>query len=151
MLTQTKYFGEIEYDTDDVLQFDTGLFGFEEEQCFLLLPFAESNASLLCLQSLATPGLAFVLMDPFSLTPHYTPLLQAEELTTLSVTQSEDLCYYVLCVVGHPVSTSTINLKCPVVLNPETRHCMQVILEGDTYHMRHPLSEFGTEGAESVC
>ena len=45
----------------------------------------------------------------------------------------------------NPVSSSTVNLQCPVVVNDRTRQCMQVILEGDQYGMRHPLSEFQTE------
>ena len=40
MKTNTKYFGEIEYDEEAVLIFPKGLFGFEEEQRFLLLPKA---------------------------------------------------------------------------------------------------------------
>ena len=40
---QTKYFGEIEYADKDVVRFPDGLFGFEEEQAFLLLPFDGSG------------------------------------------------------------------------------------------------------------
>ena len=35
----TKYFGRIEYAEEDVLEFPNGLFGFEAEKRFLLLPF----------------------------------------------------------------------------------------------------------------
>ena len=35
----TKYFGEIEYAQADVFHFSKGLFAFEEEKEFLLLPF----------------------------------------------------------------------------------------------------------------
>ena len=53
-----------------------------------------------------------------------------------------------LCVVKKPVSDSTVNLKCPVAIHPETRAARQVILETDAYEMRHPLAEFGPkEGA----
>ena len=40
MKTETKYFGEIEYEATDVLHFAKGIFAFEEEKRFLLLPFA---------------------------------------------------------------------------------------------------------------
>ena len=47
-----------------------------------------------------------------------------------------------------PVSESTVNLKCPVAVHPETRVAQQVILETDRYEMRHLLSQFGPrEGA----
>lgn len=151
MKTETKYFGEIEYEATDVLHFPKGIFAFEDEKQFLLLPFADSDGTLLCLQSLATPGLAFVLMNPFSLCGAYAPELQADELAELGVDDSHQLCYYVMCVVKSPVADSTLNLKCPVVINDETRQAMQVILEGDGYGMRHLLSEFAVAEGEEKC
>lgn len=148
MKTDTKYFGEISYDPEDVLTFPKGLYGFEEEQSFLLLPFA-GNGALFSLQSLRTPQLAFVMMDPFSLDGSYAPVLQAEELATLGVEKSEDLYYYVMCVVREPVTESTVNLRCPVAINDDGTG-MQVILEDEGYHMRHLLSEFGERG-EAPC
>lgn len=145
MKLSTKYFGEIDCQEEDILRFPKGLFAFEEETEFLLLPFSGSDGTLLCLQSRQTPQLAFVAMNPFSLDGSYTPVLQPEELQELGVSDSTELCYYVLCVVKNPVSSSTVNLQCPVVVNDRTRQCMQVILEGDQYGMRHPLSEFQTE------
>ena len=68
---------------------------------------------------------------------------------SLSVTKkmmdSQELGFYVLCVVKKPVSESTVNLKCPIAVHPETRAARQVILETDAYEMRHPLAQFGRE------
>jgi len=139
---RTKYFGEIDYERDDVLSFPAGLFGFEEEKQFLLLPFSGSADTMLCFQSVQTPALAFVSMNPFALLPDYEPVLQSHELAELSVGDSQDLAFYVLCVVKNPVADSTVNLKCPVAINPDTRVARQVILDTDRYEMRHPLAEF---------
>ena len=98
MKVQSKYFGEIDCEKEDILTFPAGLFGFEEEREFLLLPLEGSAATLLCFQSLQTPALAFVAMDPFALNPDYAPVLQAPELKALGVTESQALGYYVLCV-----------------------------------------------------
>ena len=148
MKLQSKYFGEIEYLDEDVISFPAGLFGFEDEHQFLLLPFEGSAGTLLCFQSIQTPALAFVAMDPFALMPDYTPVLQPNELKDLGVSDSQELGFYVLCVVKTPVSDSTVNLKCPVAIHPETRVARQVILEADAYEMRHPLDQFGSrEGA----
>ena len=145
MKLQTKYFGEIDYVEDDILTFPSGLFGFEEEHQFLLLPFDGSVGTLLCFQSVQTPALAFVAMDPFSLLPDYTPVLQPHELKELGVADSQELAFYVLCVVKKPVADSTVNLKCPVAIHPDSRVARQVILDADAYEMRHPLAQFGTE------
>lgn len=145
MKLQTKYFGEIEYEAEDAVTFNLGPFGFEEEHEFLILPFDGSAGSLLCFQSTRTPALAFVAMNPFSLLPDYAPVLQPQELKELGVVDSQELAFYVLCVVKKPVSESTVNLKCPVAIHPETRKARQVILETDAYEMRHPLAQFGSE------
>ena len=151
MLLQTKYFGRVECPEDHLLRFEKGLFGFEEEKEFFLLPFQGGDGSLLCFQSAAAPQLAFVAMNPFSLKHDYAPVLTAEELRELGVERSEELCFYALCVVRSPVGESTVNLRCPIAVNDRTGKAMQVILETGDYHMRHPLSEFNTGKGEGSC
>ena len=148
MKTQTKYFGEMDYTEGDLLTFPKGLFGFEEETSFLLLAFSEEG-TLFSLQSIRDPELAFTLMHPFSLAPDYAPVLPKEELKALGVAASEDLYYYVTCTVKEPAGESTINMKCPLAINPDTRTGVQVILDDDKWEMRHKLSEFaaGKDGA----
>ncbi len=153
MKTETKYFGQIEYDADDVISFiGEGLFGFEDEREFLLIPF-EGNGTLFCLQSVKTPGLAFVAVEPLSLDPGYDPVLQPEELRAMGVEESGELAYYSLCAVKSPVAGSTVNLRCPVVINGETRKAMQAILEDGRYGMRHLLSDIRRqeEQEETPC
>lgn len=149
MKTKTRYFGEIDYTRDEVIEFPRGLFGFEEERKFLLLPFSDAG-TLFSLQSVKTPGLAFTLMHPFSLHVGYAPVLQEEELKTLCSEKSEDLYYYVMCTVKEPVTECTVNMKCPLAINPDTRCGMQVILEDDAWEMRHKLSEFGRQ-EDATC
>ena len=57
MRLRTKYFGEIECAEEEVIRFPEGLFGFEEETEFFLLPFEGGEGSLLCFQSAGIPGL----------------------------------------------------------------------------------------------
>ena len=151
MLLQTKYFGQLDCPAEQALHFPKGLFGFEEEKEFYLLPFEGSGGSLLCFQSAAAPQLAFVAMNPFHLKPDYTPVLAGDELHMLGVERSEDLCFYTLCVVRNPVADSTVNLRCPVAVNDHTHQALQVILETEEYQMHHPLSEFGNRGGEAPC
>lgn len=151
MKLKTKYFGEIECEQEDLINFPVGLFGFDEEHQFVIMPFEGSGGTLLCLQSTVTPTLAFVVMDPFALKPDYEPRLQPSELKELGVEKEEELCFYVLCVVKHPVGDSTINLKCPVAINVHTAMARQIILETDEYDMRHLLSELGSKEEAAKC
>ena len=147
----SKYFGEIEYESGDVIHFEAGLFGFEEERDFLLMPFEGGGGSMLCLQSVRTPALAFVVLDPFTLKPDYAPELERGELKAFGVKEAGELGFYVLCAVKNPVSESTVNLKCPVVIHPGTREARQVIMEIEGYGMRHPLAEFGPREEAATC
>lgn len=151
MLLKTKYFGAVDCPDEERVHFAAGLFGFEEEKDFYLLPFEGSGGSLLCFQSAATPALAFVAVNPFSFKPDYAPQLAAAELEELGVERSEDLCFYALCVVREPVGESTVNLRCPVALNDRAREAVQVILETEQYLMHHPLTEFERGGEAQVC
>ena len=147
MKLQTKYFGEIEYEAEEEVRFPSGIFGFEDERRFLLLPFEGSHGTMLCLQSMKTPALAPVVLDPFSLMPEYAPELREAELKQFGVRDAGELGFYVLCAVKNPPSESTVNLRCPVVVHPKTREARQIIME--CYEMRHPLAEFG-RGEEAV-
>ena len=152
MLLQTKYFGPLDCPEEQILHFPKGLFGFEEEKRFFLLPFQGGGGSLLCFQSADTPALAFAAMNPFFLKPDYKPVLTGEELQALGVERSEELCFYALCVARNPAAESTVNLRCPVVINDRTRQAMQVILDTEEYRMHHLLSEFARKrGEEGIC
>ena len=83
--------------------------------------------------------------------PHYTPVLRKTELELFAVEDTGALCFYVLCAVKNPVAASTVNLKCPVVINPGTNEARQIIMETEAYDMRHPLADFGRGEEGATC
>ena len=151
MLYQTKYFGEVEADESEVFHFPSGLPGFEEEHSFLIIPFDGSDGTLFSLQSTVTPGLSFVVMDPYSLTADYEPVLTDADLHPFDEARWDKLSYCVLCCVKEPVSESTVNLKCPIVIDLEAKIAHQVIMDSDKYGMRHLLTEFSNREGSSSC
>ena len=151
MELNTRLFGKIEYMAEDIISFPNGIPSFEEEHEFLLLPIEGGEGALLCLQSVATPTLSFILMNPFSLDRSYAPVLRDAERKILQVERDQDLCFHVLCAMKRPLSDSTINMKCPIAVNPDERIALQVILDTDDYHMRHPLSQFITDKEAAPC
>ncbi len=146
MRIQTKYFGEVELAESDILSFPEGIFGFEDEKKFVLLPFSSEDECLLCLQSIQTPSLAFTAINPFFFWPDYRPQPSQQDLQRLGVDCGENLCYYAMCVVREPLTDTTINLRCPIAINDETRQARQVML--DRYDMRTPLPG---EGGNTSC
>lgn len=153
MNAKTKYFGEITYDPKDILLAPAGLFGFEELTKYLLIHFKENENTLLCLQSLEEEGLAFVLTSPFFVLPEYNPELSADDMKALKLTEDSDVTFYSICVIHEKLEDSTVNLRCPLVINHATRAMRQVILDDTTLSFKQPLqinrSNAGKE--ESHC
>lgn len=151
MKLQTKFFGQIEYEESQVISFPVGIPGFSDEKEFLLLPFAGGESAVLCLQSTMTSELAFIVLDPFRFNESYTPVLQESELQQLGVEKPEELYYYVLCNLRKPVSDSTVNMRCPLAINPNMLVGRQIIMDTDEYEMRYPMSEFSNQHGGAPC
>lgn len=143
MQLHTKDYGVIDYEEKDLFHFPDGLFGFSEVQHYLPLCLnEEEDSTILLLQGVENPEVAFVVINPFSLDPDYAPNLNEEELTYLGVKDAEELSYYVTCVLQADYLDNTVNLKCPLVINPENHKGMQVILEASGYEYKHTLGSF---------
>lgn len=129
------------FNEDDLITFQEGLFGFEQFKKFLPVSVEENNDAVLCLQSVEDEELSFVIMNPFFLKEDYDPQLSEADRDALGVTSDQELSYYVLCVAREPSEESTVNLKCPIAVNPDTRQARQVILDTKEYGFRHTLKE----------
>lgn len=142
MTIHTNYYGDIEYQKEDLFFFPDGLFGFSDLKYYLPLCMNEEDDAALLLQSTENPEISFVVINPLFLCPDYSPILTPEELSYLEVTDCEELSYFSICVLQNPYSESTVNLKCPLVINPITHKGLQVIMEHCPYEYRHTLSSF---------
>lgn len=146
MLTlDTRDYGTIEYEESDLIHFTDGLFGFNELKDYIPLVLDENeDNTILMLQSTENTDIAFVIINPFSLDPDYNPVLSPEELSYLGVKSENDLSYYVICALRSNHLDNTVNMKAPVVINPDKRIGMQVILNQSEYEFRKKLSSFAT-------
>lgn len=143
MTIQTDY-GMVEYSPEDLIIFSDGLFGFPKLTRYLLLRIneGEDDDSMLLMLSVEDPNVVFVLINPFFLSSDYSPVLAPEEFACLDASEDGELSYYVICVVRNDYLENTVNLKCPLVINPQTRRGIQVILENTSYSYSHKLSSF---------
>ena len=152
MKIETKYCGEITYQTDELIRFPDGLFGFEEEHDFLLIQLEDDEASPFCLQSTTHAETAFIVLDPFQLMPDYAPDLSDEDCARLGDPTGEHIALYAICVLRDPMTESTVNLRCPIAMHMETRTAFQVMLTEDNgYTFRHKLSELASAKEEPSC
>lgn len=140
MNTNTKYFGTIDYEEKDMLHIPEGLFGFEQHKDYLLIHFNDDDDSLLCLQSILEESLAFILVNPFYNRPDYQPRLSKEDMGALALSDDSSVSFYTLCVIHDKLEDSTVNLRCPIAINPVTRQARQIVLEDARYTFKHALN-----------
>ena len=135
MQYQTRDFGDITVEEEEVLTFVQPIFGFEGYTRFVLLQVPSWGEKLAWLQSLEEPTLCFVLMDPTPLASFYRPEISP---ATEELLGEGEYVAWVICTLGATGKSSTVNLKSPIVINTETREVVQVILE-QPYPLRYTL------------
>ncbi|WP_458863324.1 flagellar assembly protein FliW [Acidaminobacterium chupaoyuni] len=137
----SRDFGQIEIREEDILSFQTPLFGFEQYTKFALLHNKEIGESLAWLQSLEDPTLCFILFNPAPLAEHYRPRIPDHIKNSLGDEFSE--CW-VLCTIPQDIRQMTVNLKSPIFINLRTRRMAQIMLEQD-YPVRFSLLKGGAQ------
>ncbi|MFC0187355.1 flagellar assembly protein FliW [Fictibacillus aquaticus] len=137
MLIETKYDQQVEVKKEDIIQFDNGIPGFEDETEFVLVPFEETVFSLL--QSVHTKNLAFMTAEPFYFFPDYHFDLPDSAIKQLDITIPEDVNVLVIITATDPFVKSTVNLQGPIIINTKNNRAKQVVLNDSSYTTRHPL------------
>lgn len=135
MKVNTKAFGEVEYNENEIITFRTPILGFEDCQRFILLHDAEIGEQFAWLQSLDETDLCFVMFDPSALGTTYEPVIPVSIAHTLG---SEEFACWVLVTVAHNFAKSTVNLKSPIIISMQNLQAAQVVLE-QKYPIRFPI------------
>lgn len=135
MKLNTRDFGEIEIDEKDLITFKSPIYGFEQYKRFAFLYHKEISEHFIWLQSVEEQALCFVLVEPELVSDHYRPVLPPEMARLLG--EGDCMCW-LMASIREPFSKSTVNLKSPIVVNPERHLAAQLILEEDL-PIRYPL------------
>ena len=144
---KTKYFGEVDYRPEDIITFENGMFGFEDKKDYILINFEADKDVMVNLQSIDDENVSFVLMNPFYLQEDYEAGLLESEIRSLEIQKdTKGVLYYVVCVVKEEIKDSTVNLRSPIVINPEAQKGIQIILDNSKYNFKHPLADFSVGG-----
>ena len=140
MKYKTARFGSIDVQAKDILVFPEALYGFDQEKEFILLPLDPSIESPMeWLQSLKTPGLSFIVTDPFLFLPQYNMVLNDDEKSQLKVESTESLVIRVIVTIPRVHSEMTANLVAPLVINKKNRLAKQIVLTSAEYDTKHRL------------
>jgi flagellar assembly factor FliW len=123
-------------DTQDLLlSFPSGLVGFPELKAFRFFEPADGYP-LKFLQSVDSPDISFVCMDPAGIRPDYSVPLSDEEAQMLAIETPEEALVLTLVVIPEDPRKMTTNLAGPLVVNTRTRVGRQIILNADTYPLQ---------------
>ena len=144
MILETDAYGEVEYEEEDLITFPDGIFGFPDLKHYLLLCLTEGDDTILLMLSTDRPEIVFAIVNPVLFCNDYAPALSEAELSFLDVHDIEELSYYAICNIRGQENylQSTVNLKCPLVIDPVSRRGMQVILSDPAYGYRHRFDSF---------
>jgi len=73
--------------------------------------------------------------------PNYHPELSDDDILALNTNKDEiiNLKYMLIAVITEELENSIVNLKNPIVINPNTRHAIQAVLQNQDYPLRYPL------------
>ncbi len=140
MKLETTRFGTIDIDEKLVLEFPDGLYGFEKETRFTLLPFNPNvDSPMEWMQSILSPHLAFVITDPYLYVPDYKLKLLEEDKQKVQLTADESFLTRCIVTIPENYTEMTANLVAPVVINPQKGIGKQFVLTGMEYDTRHYL------------
>lgn len=140
MKIATKFLGEVEIGEQDILTFEHGLLGLEEERKFVLLPI-DADLPLAILQSVERPEIGFVIAYPFAFKKDYSFDISEDDLEQLHLEKEEDvLLTYSIVTMKDTFQDSTINLLAPLIINIEKKCGKQIVLQDNkSYPLRYPM------------
>lgn len=140
MTYHSSRLGPFTLQDEEILKFPEGLYGFENETRFGLLPFDPNvECPLKWFQSLNNPELAFVVTDPLLYTPGYKVRLSAEEKALIGASGKDTLCTLVIVTIPRDFTKMTANLVAPLVINTRTLIGRQFVLSNPEYDTAHYL------------
>ncbi|MFC1601830.1 flagellar assembly protein FliW [Candidatus Sumerlaeota bacterium] len=135
----TTRFGDLTVDDKDLIQIIGGLLGFPDSESFVILEHdAEEQSPFKWLQSIDTPDLAFVVVDPRLLKAGYRVALGQENTELLKSPDPDDHIPMVIVKIPQDdPAKMTANLRGPIVVSEKTRKGCQIVLSTEDYAFDH--------------
>ncbi len=138
MVIQTKYFGEMEIDSDGMITFLEGILGLESYKKYMLFQTPD-NPKFYVLQSLEEVHICFLLIKPWDFFSHYETDISDEELEAIHIDSIEKVAVFNIVSTSEELSEWTANLLAPIVINAETKEGAQIVLQEEKYKTKHSI------------
>lgn len=136
LVVNTAYFGELEYEQENVIKFKEGILGFENKSEYVLILNTDPELPFHYLQSVEDSELMFIATSPHYFVSDYDFEIPDSVVEFLGIENPEDVMIYTLTVIPEETEKTSINLKAPLVINLKNKHAKQVVLD-EKYRLKH--------------
>lgn len=138
MKIETKFFGDVEVNEEEIYIFPEGILGFEDSRKFVLLDVPKNDLFKI-LQDVERKYVSFVIAVPWDIQGGYDIYIPDDDLLRIKIQTKEQVLVMNIVTMPEEVEKSTINLLAPLVMNVESRLGRQFVLSDGRYTTRHPL------------
>jgi flagellar assembly factor FliW len=137
LTTETARFGVVTYTSGDVVTFENGLVGFPDLSSFVLIAHKD-DSPFRWMQSIDHGDVAFLVVDPAQYVQDYAPEIRETEVESVGIREETPrLVYTIVSIPPGKPEEMTINLAGPIVVNLENGRAKQIVIEDDSYPIRH--------------
>jgi flagellar assembly factor FliW len=131
-------FGSLHVSAEALLTFPSGLLGFPEWTRYVMLDH-DTDAPFKWLHCAEEASLAFVVIDPALFNANYQVTISPEALFEVEGSETDEVSLAVILTIpSNDPSAVTANLRGPLLMNPRTKLCKQLVLSED-YPTRYPV------------
>ena len=141
---ETRRWGMLEIDPQEVIHFPRGVPGFEDCKHFSIFDSEEIKPFqwLICLDN---PELGFVIINPHLFRPEYAPELFDGDTAELQIDPDDQIALYAIVTIEDDPRQSTANLQGPLVMNLTKRLGKQVVVVDEAYSVKEKILDRGSE------
>ncbi len=140
MHIETERFGDFEFPDNKVIEFPSGIPGFENLHRFVILEI-EKSKPLYWLQSTDNKHIALPTLIPFDLLENHSIQIRDSDLEDLHVEEQTDLIVMNVVVIPKDIRKMTVNLAAPIIINAKEGVGKQILIDAEELPMRYPIYE----------
>ena len=133
----TRDFGEVEIDESTIITIPKGIIGFEGTKRYTLLSPLGEDTFPMWLQAVDSSDPCFVVYDPWQIYPDYKFEIDDDMQSELNVVEGDGIRLLAVAIVPDDYKKTTINLRCPIIINTKNSIAGQTILED--YEFKYPV------------
>jgi len=119
------------------IAFPDGLPGFEQCRQYVLIA-SPALDPFTCLSGIGPGAPSFLAIDPRLVVDGYQRELSKADRTRLDAAPDQSLLW--LAIISPNEDGARVNLRAPLVINPDTMRGLQLLDMDDTFAVDHPLS-----------